>query len=89
MLRIKEEEYSWYTDQVMQRKCTKEGLGGRRLGMADKTINIRDTSNQTRLKEQTEIKQMENKSNTPHQHAPIFASFAGMDLLGMGLRKTF
>jgi hypothetical protein len=73
---IEQEEYSWYTSQVRQRKCIiKEGVG--------------DTTNQMRPKEQTEIKQMENKLNTPQQQAPIFASFAGMDLLGMGLRKTF
>ena len=73
--REEEEEYSWYTSQVRQRKrIIREGVGARQ---------------QMRPKEQTEIKQTENKLNTPQQQAPIFATFAGMDLLGMGLRKTF
>jgi hypothetical protein len=46
--------------------------------VAGEAINDNDTGKQ---KEQAEVRQMENKSDTPQQQAPIFASFAGMDLL--------
>ena len=50
------------------------------------------TQDQTQTREQdvqTEVRQTEDEPDTSKQRAPIFASFAGMDLLGMGLRKTF
>ena len=53
--------------------------------MATERANAKDTPVQD---VQTEVRQVE-KSNAPKQQAPIFASFAGMDLLGMGLRRTF
>ena len=63
-----------------------EGLGSGRREVAGEAINADDAVKQA---EQAEVRQMENKSDTLQQPAPIFASFAGKDLLGMGLRKTF
>ena len=83
MSKEEEEEYLWYTGHARQMEYDSDYTEE----MTDKECNIKDTVKQT---EQKRISQTERKRpNTTPQQAPIFASFAGMDLLGIGLRKTF
>ena len=83
MSKEEEEEYLWYTGHARQMEYD----SGYTEEMADEECNIKDTVKQT---DQKGITQTEKKRpNTTPQQAHIFASFACMDLLGIGLRKTF
>ena len=89
---MQEEEYRWYTDQIRQISHTRDSDYD--AGEESEAVRTQDQTQTREQDVQTEVRQTEDEPDTPKQkgeiqRAPIFASFAGMDLLGMGLRRTF
>ena len=87
-----EEEHRWYTDQIRQISHTRDSDSD--AGEESEAVRTQDQTQTREQDVQTEVRQTEDEPDTPKQkgeiqRAPIFASFAGMDLLGMGLRRTF